>query len=102
MFHALQRTLDKVAGQPLQLKLQVRSEGISYSVERAQVPAGIPHEANQPLFEFRSLNPRYTLESFVVGPSKGCLTLLRIRDTRYLQPVVPFGALLGEALSFRV
>ena len=69
MFHALQRTLDKVAGQPLQLKLQVRSEGISYAVERAQMPAGIPHEANQPLFEFRSLNPRYTLESFVVGPS---------------------------------
>ncbi len=69
MFHALQRTLDKVAGQPLQLQLQVRSEGVSYAVERAQVPQAVPQEANQPLFEFRSLNPRYTFESFVVGPS---------------------------------
>ena len=69
MFHALQRTLQKVSERPLQLKLQVRSEGISYAVEQARIPAGTPLEANQPLFEFRSLNPRYTLESFVVGPS---------------------------------
>lgn len=69
MFHALQRTLEKVAGRPLKLQLQVRSEGISYATERVKFPAGIPREANQPLFEFRSLNPRYTFESFVVGPS---------------------------------
>ncbi len=69
MFHALQRTLEKVSGRSLQLQLQVRSEGVSYVTERAQVPEGIPREANQPLFEFRSLNPRYTFESFVVGPS---------------------------------
>ena len=69
MFHALQRTLEKVAGRPLKLQLQVRSEGISYATERVKSPAGIPREANQPLFEFRSLNPRYTFESFVVGPS---------------------------------
>ena len=69
MFLALQRTLDKVAGHPLELKLQVRSEGISYAVERAQVPPGMPQEVNQHLFEFRSLNPRYTFDSFVVGPS---------------------------------
>ena len=69
MFHALQRTLEKVAGRPLQLRLQVRSEGIAYVTERAQVPEGVTREANQPLFEFRSLNPRYTFESFVVGPS---------------------------------
>ncbi len=69
MFHALQRTLEKVAGYPLQLQLQVRSGGVSYAVERAQLPQGVAPEANQPLFEFRSLNPRYTFESFVVGPS---------------------------------
>lgn len=74
MFHALQRTLEKVAGRPLQLRLQVKSEGISYAVEtryeeRAELPSGVSQEANQPLFEFRSLNPRYTFESFVVGPS---------------------------------
>lgn len=74
MFHALQRTLEKVAGRPLQLRLQVKSEGISYAVEtryeeRAELPSGVNQEANQPLFEFRSLNPRYTFESFVVGPS---------------------------------
>ena len=74
MFHALQRTLEKVAGRPLELQLQVKSEGISYAVEpryeeRAEMPPGVSQEANQPLFEFRSLNPRYTFESFVVGPS---------------------------------
>ena len=69
MFHSLQRTLEKVAGQPLQLQLQVRSEGIGYATERAQVPQGVPQEPNHPLFEFRSLNPRYTFDSFVVGPS---------------------------------
>ena len=69
MFHSLQRTLEKVSGEPLQLQLQVRSEGMSVAVERAQVPPGIPRDANQPLFEFRSLNPRYRFESFVVGPS---------------------------------
>ena len=69
MFHALQGTLEKVAGRPLELQLRVMSHGISYAAERADLPAGVPPEANQPLFEFRSLNPRYTFESFVVGPS---------------------------------
>ena len=69
MFHALQRTLEKVAGQPVELHLQVRSEGISYAVERAELPPGVTPEANLPLFEFRALNPRYTFDSFVVGPS---------------------------------
>lgn len=69
MFHSLQRTLDKVAGQPRQLQLQVRAGGISYAVERAHLPIGVTPEANQPLFEFKSLNPRYSFESFVVGPS---------------------------------
>ncbi len=69
MFHSLQRTLEKVAGHPVQLQLRVRSEGISYAMERAELPVGVTPEANQPLFEFRSLNPRYTFGSFVVGPS---------------------------------
>ena len=69
MFHALQGTLEKVAGRPLELQLRVMSHGISYAVERAELPAGVSEEANRPLFEFRSLNPRYTFESFVVGPS---------------------------------
>ena len=69
MFHALQRTLEKVTGRPLELRLEVRSEGITYAVERADMLPGITPEAHQPLFEFRSLNPRYTFQSFVVGPS---------------------------------
>ena len=69
MFHSLQRTLQKVAGYPVELQIRVRSEGISYAVERAELPTGVTAESNQPLFEFRALNPRYTFESFVVGPS---------------------------------
>ena len=69
MFHALQRTLEKVVDRPMELQLRVKSEGIGFAVERAELPSGVSPEANQPLFEFRSLNPRYTFESFVVGPS---------------------------------
>ena len=69
MFDTLQRTLEKVAGYPIQLQLQVRSGGISYAVERAQLPQGVTPEVSQPLFEFKTLNPRYTFESFVVGSS---------------------------------
>ena len=69
MFHALQRTLEKVVDRPMELQLRVKSEGIGFAVERAELPPGVSPEANQPLFEFRSLNPRYTFESFVVGPS---------------------------------
>ena len=69
MFHSLQRTLEKVSGSPMQLQLRVRSGGVSYATERAQLPRGVIQEANQPLFEFKSLNPRYTFESFVVGSS---------------------------------
>ena len=43
MFHALQRTLEKVVGHPLELRLQVRAEGISY-VERAELPPGSPRK----------------------------------------------------------
>ena len=59
----------KWRARPLRLELRVKSEGISYAVERAELPPGVTQEANQPLFEFRALNPRYTFESFVVGPS---------------------------------
>ena len=69
MFHGLQSTLEKVADRPMQLELRVMSQGVSYVVERADLPVGVTPEANQPLFEFRSLNPKYTFESFVVGPS---------------------------------
>ena len=69
MFYALQRTLEKVVDRPMELQLRVKSEGIGFAVERAELPPGVSPEANQPLFEFRSLNPRYTFESFVVGPS---------------------------------
>ena len=69
MFNGLQSTLEKVTDRPLQLELRVVSQGISYAVERAELPPGVTPEANQPLFEFRSLNPKYTFDSFVVGPS---------------------------------
>lgn len=70
MFHALQRTLEKVTGGPTQLQLRVRSEGLAGAAERAETPPDASGDAaSPPLFEFRSLNPRYTFESFVVGPS---------------------------------
>ena len=69
MFQALVRTLEKVAGHPMELRLQVRSQGISIAVEQAQLPPTVTPEANQPLFEFRTLNPRYSFDTFVVGPS---------------------------------
>ena len=69
MFHGLQSTLEKVAGHPVKLELTVMSQGISYAAERAELPPGVTPEANQPLFEFRSLNPKYTFDTFVVGPS---------------------------------
>ena len=69
MFHGLQSTLERVAGRPVRLELTVMSQGISYAVERADLPPGVTPETNQPLFEFRSLNPKYTFDSFVVGPS---------------------------------
>ena len=52
---------------PLQLK--VKAEGIATAAERAEIPPEAEGEANPLLFEFQSLNPRYTFESFVVGPS---------------------------------
>ena len=41
MFHALQGTLEKVAGHPLELQLRVVSHGVSYAAERAELPAGV-------------------------------------------------------------
>ena len=40
MFHSLQRTLEKVAGHPMQLQLQVRAGGISYAMEGRNCPKG--------------------------------------------------------------
>lgn len=69
MFQALQRTLEKVTGGPMPLQLKVKAEGIATAAERAEIPPEAEGEANPLLFEFQSLNPRYTFESFVVGPS---------------------------------
>ena len=69
MFHGLQSTLEKVAGRPVKLELRVMSQGISYAAEMAEPPVGVTPENHQPLFEFRSLNPKYTFDTFVVGPS---------------------------------
>lgn len=72
MHQALQRTLHKVAGRELALRLQVQA-GHAYAVERAVLPpeplrAGAAAAA-PPLFDLRPFNPRYSFESFVVGPS---------------------------------
>ena len=72
MYHALQKTLEKVTGRFLELRLQVKAEEATYAVEQAVTPSEIVgHSAPiaKPLFEVRSFNPKYSFESFVVGPS---------------------------------
>ena len=72
MYHALQKTLEKVAGRFLELRLQVKSEAMAYTVEQAVTPPELADNAApiaNPLFEVRSFNPKYSFESFVVGPS---------------------------------
>ncbi len=72
MYHALQKTLEKVSGRFFELRLQVKSEAASYAVEQAVTPPEITDQTSPvatPLFEVRSFNPKYSFESFVVGPS---------------------------------
>ena len=72
MYQALQKSLEKVVGHPLDLQLRVKGEGVAYAVERAQVPADPTRTGDvksSPLFEVRAFNPRYSFQSFVVGPS---------------------------------
>ena len=72
MYHALQKTLEKVTGRFLELRLQVKSEAISYAVERAVPPPELAEPSApiaNPLFQVRAFNPKYSFESFVVGTS---------------------------------
>ncbi len=72
MFQALQKSLEKVLGHPLDLQLRVKGEGVSYVVERAELPSALalPGQVEpSPLFEVRAFNPKYSFRSFVVGPS---------------------------------
>ena len=72
MYHALQKTLEKVTGRFLELRLEVKSEEPIYAVEQAVTPPEIVGHTvpiAKPLFEVRSFNPKYSFESFVVGPS---------------------------------
>ncbi len=92
MYHALQKTLHKISGRDFELQLRVKTEGSFYAVEPAVDPAVEPavdpsddpganpvaRHSNKavsaapkapPLFEMRSFNPKYSFESFVVGPS---------------------------------
>ena len=72
MYHALQKTLEKVTGRSIELQLQVKSEAATYAVEQAVPPPEISDGAvaiANPLFEVRSFNPKYSFDSFVVGPS---------------------------------
>ena len=72
MYQALQKSLEKVVGHPLDLQLRVKGEGVSYAIERAQTPPA-PARADAAvsplLFQVRAFNPKYSLRSFVVGPS---------------------------------
>lgn len=77
MYHALQKTLQKVSGREFDLQLRVKTEGSFYAVEPT-APASAQVAPNQsvsaapaatPLFEMRSFNPKYSFESFVAGPS---------------------------------
>ena len=98
MFHALQNTLEKVAGHPVQLHLQVRSEGISYAVpprydEKAELPSGVTPGSQSaavrvPLAEsqvyLRHLRRRPVQPAGIQrGPSRGR------GSRRGLQPPVP-------------
>ena len=72
MYHALQKTLEKVTGRFLELRLEVKAEEPIYAVEQAVTPPEIVGHTvpiAKPLFEVRSFNPKYSFESFVVGPS---------------------------------
>ena len=72
IYHALQKTLEKVSGREFELQIKVRSEGDFYAVERASPASNQSVSATptaQPLFEMRSFNPKYSFESFVAGPS---------------------------------
>ena len=72
MYHAMEKTLEKVAGRPLDLRLRVRTNPDYYATEPpARPPDSLSTEtaAAVPLFEVRSFNPRYSFDSFVVGPS---------------------------------
>ena len=72
MYHALQKTLQKISGRAFELQLKVKSEANFYAVGQA---APAPNQAVSapptaaPLFEMRSFNPKYSFESFVAGPS---------------------------------
>ncbi len=72
MYHALQKTLQKISGRAFELQLKVKSEANFYAVGQAapapnQAVSAAPTAA--PLFEMRSFNPKYSFESFVAGPS---------------------------------
>ena len=76
MYHALQKTLHKISGREFELQLRVKTEGSFYAVNPAVDPAfSAPNQAAAadptaaPLFEMRPLNPKYSFESFVAGPS---------------------------------
>ena len=79
MYHALQKTLQKVSGREFELQLRVKTEGDHYAVEPS-VPGrnqATPDHRRAvsaaptapPLFEMRSFNPKYSFETFVAGPS---------------------------------
>ncbi len=77
MYHALQKTLQKISGREFDLQLRVKTEGSFYAVDPT-APASAQAAPNQsvsaaptatPLFEMRSFNPKYSFESFVAGPS---------------------------------
>ena len=70
MYHALQKTLERVSGRSVELRLRVKS-GAAYFVEKPTPPTEPvgPAEPAVPLFEVRTFNRKYSFESFVVGPS---------------------------------
>ncbi|PKB78996.1 MAG: hypothetical protein BZY88_15600 [SAR202 cluster bacterium Io17-Chloro-G9] len=71
MYHALQKTLEKVAGRPLELQLRVKTDEDSV-VEQAAAPPEFTPEAvpaTASRCPVRPFNPKYSFDSFVVGPS---------------------------------
>jgi chromosomal replication initiator protein len=76
MYHAIQKTVERVTHQPLNVQFQVRGgqsvpAGALAVADRVLEPVAEPTRGTPPLrshYQQPSFNPRYTFNSFVVGP----------------------------------